>query len=792
MKGTLKILSFVVLLFAFAKGLYAQEATTQGTDFWLSFGLNGVSTANELNLQIRVATGNVGATVKFTYTESGASNTVSIPAGTVYTYPLDATEKGRVYSNNTGKSDKSLHIESSVPVSAYALNQQVFTTDATNVLPVTGLGTEYYHISYKSHNFNALKDGYTLVAIANNTDIYANGTLVTTLNRGQVYSAYFPDTDLTGMFIRSTQPVAYFVTNQTVLTPMDVFAGDCLYQQLVPVSKWGRNFLVPVTHRGVERIRIVASQDGTEINQTGGVIKTDNGGFGQNSLYLNKGQFVELETALYSCGCYITSNHPVGVCSYLTGGNYSRLIDSKGDPAMAWVPPIEQSINGVLIAPFIPSGISELEDHYVVIVTSTSTKNHTSMKIGTNSATTLTGLSWCDNTTSGYSFCSLQLTNKDESYFFSNPYGLIIMGYGLGHAESYYYLSGAALRDLRDLDAAFYINNIRYQYLNNSVLCDTVVNFQAILQNAQTFIPGYLRWYIDGILQSAYTDVWEWSKSLSIGKHTVVARVVNMDSQTIELSTTFNVSIARYDTIKATICLGKSYNQHGFDLTPTTAGPKTEEKSFGREGQCDSVIILQLNVLPSYYDTITATICMGETYSEFGFNETPTMAGFYTYPHPNTNTTALGCDSITVLHLTVNPVYEDDVFAKIYEGEYYTIGNELFYEHGNYIALLQSKTGCDSIINLNLWVVPFPHYTAFSPFNKDGINDYFMSGLKIQVFNRNGTLIYETKTEEQKRLGWDGRNNKGQEIEPGMYFYILYNSNERPRIRSSVEVLKRY
>ena len=66
-----------------------------------------------------------------------------------------------------------------------------------------------------------------------------------------------------------------------------------------------------------------------------------------------------------------------------------------------------------------------------------------------------------------------------------------------------------------------------------------------------------------------------------------------------------------------------------------------------------------------------------------------------------------------------------------------------------------------------------------------------MPGFKVQIFNRYGTLIYETKTAEEQELGWNGRNNKGQNVEPGIYFYILYNSSGKPRIKSSVEVLKR-
>jgi hypothetical protein len=66
-----------------------------------------------------------------------------------------------------------------------------------------------------------------------------------------------------------------------------------------------------------------------------------------------------------------------------------------------------------------------------------------------------------------------------------------------------------------------------------------------------------------------------------------------------------------------------------------------------------------------------------------------------------------------------------------------------------------------------------------------------MAGFKLQVFNRYGTLVYESITEAQQILGWAGQNNNGQDVEPGMYFYILYNSSGKPRIKSSVEVLKK-
>jgi hypothetical protein len=1065
MKAT-KIISIIILFFIFGEKIFAQATSTQGTDFWLSFGrnrnytYNGYQENGYLNLQIRIVTSDA-ATVTFTYTETGTAIVENIAAGSVYTYAFTSNERNSVYSVNTGKSNKSLHIESDVPVSVYALNQHQISTDATNVLPVTSLGSEYYQISYKS-NSASYNDGYTIIATEDNTDIYEDNTLKATLQKGQVYSAYFGATDVTGKHVTSNNPIAYFVTNGGVWIPISTGNGaDCLYQQLVSVNKWGTNFLVPVTHRGIERIRIVASQDGTVITQSGGIIRTDNAGYGQNSLNLDRGQFVELETSLNSCGCYISSNKPVGVCTYLVGMAYHPPVE-KGDPSIAWVPPIEQSINGALIAPFVPNGNTALDEHYALIVTPTATKDQTTVAMGTDPATGLTGGFWCDNTNSNYSFYSLPLT--DTRYYFANPHGLTVMGYGIGEYESYYYLAGSASRDL---DAAFYVNDIHYQDLNGDVVCDTSVNFRAAIQYAMSTTPGYLKWYVDSIEQGAVRDSLEWSGTLSIGAHNVYIEVLDMNDSIITLSSTFNVGLAYYDTIDATICLGDRYFDDNFDtippttgfinlsrndttatgcdsifilnltvnisyndtinaeicaggsyadngfnitamgaitimqthhyttslgcdslttlkltvhpvyddtitaaiclgteyhnydfdtiptqagtiiwthydttvngcdslmtlnlivrpsyhdtiireiclgetyndenfnnITPTSTGTTHHSSTnFRTAFYCDSIIILQLTVNPVYHDTINATICLEERYTDYNFNEkptqagnytfvqnettingcdsittllltvnpvyhdtiidticlrehytnynfdeTPAQAGYYTFVHNETTvngcdsittlyltvnqshydtiraticlneyydgygfsitpfqrgtftyvhdfTTDKNCDSITTLQLTVNPNYDEYVTAIIYEDEFYKVGNYQYNTPGLHVSSLQTVENCDSIINLHLDVIYYPpEITAFSPFNKDGINDYFMPGFKVRIFSRYGALIYETITVDELERGWDGRNSRKQNVEPGLYFYILYNSSGKPRIKSSVEILKR-
>jgi hypothetical protein len=271
----------LLALLALAPAAFAQ-VSTQGTDFYLSFGKIYSYGSNDLVFQIRIVA-TEAATVTLTFKANTALNDVfTVNAGEVYTYPLTSDQKASVFSNTTttSPSNNSLRIQSTAPVSVYALNQRSSMTDATNVLPVGNLGTDYYQVSYKA--MSGQSDGYIVIATANNTKVYEDGALMATLDAGEVYSAYYKDADATGRHIAASTPIAYFVTNSCVFIPAETRACDCLYQQMVPVNAWGNNFLVPVTRRGKERVRVVASQGNTTVTQTGGTKKTDGGGGAQD------------------------------------------------------------------------------------------------------------------------------------------------------------------------------------------------------------------------------------------------------------------------------------------------------------------------------------------------------------------------------------------------------------------------------------------------------------------------------------------------------------------------------
>jgi hypothetical protein len=530
----------IIFLFCFLSLSAFSQTSTQGTDFWMTFGRSAYHEPSPVTLQIRIVATKT-TTVKWSFTADTTLNfSVIIKAGEVYTRDLNKHERVAVYTYIHAKTNQSLHLQSDEPVSVYALAQHYSSTDATNILPVSNLGADYYHISYMP----SFDDGFTAVAVEDSTIIYENGTPILineggtwvpeVLKAGEVLGHYYAyHDDITGTHISSNKPIAYFVINQAAMIPEETHSADCLYQQLMPVHTWGTRFLVPVSEQGIARIRVVASQDGTTFRKITGDIQTPEVEY----LTLNKGKFTEWEITSSDHGCFISSDKPVGVASFMVGVHHIGLKRKMGDPSMTWIPPVEQTIDSVVIAPFIPSGNTLLKEHYALIITPTKNREATTMSVK-GATTALTGGTWITSH-EGYSYYSLLLTDSVNSSMFANPDSLLVLGYGLGPAESYYYLAGSAAINL---NANFYMNDVSYQNIDGQEFCSPV-SFRIrseISYPLDKDSVGYLTWLIDDKVQPQAEDLkdWDWNQELSPGKHTITMRIRDTSKLTYEFSTT--------------------------------------------------------------------------------------------------------------------------------------------------------------------------------------------------------------------------------------------------------------
>ena len=503
MKKIKYIIISVIFLFSGISILFAQN--TDGKEFWLTFGLDrGAQNLNQygVDFQIRIVGGNLPATVSVYFTNLDETMNFPIAAYEVFTYSLTYEQRVAVYNTEMGISNKSVHITSNVSVSVYAF-QTIYGggyCDATNLLPVETLGTEYYQISY-TPVFTNFDDAYAIVATQNNTLLYHDGIPMPegVLNAGEVYYRT-STTDMTGAHITSNHPVAFFALHigadiPSVYPLFYQLNAKHLIQQLAPVNTWDRTFFVPVTVTASANqiVRIVVSQNNTTITKTGGTIRTGVPEAQTTLLDLQAGQFVELEIPLPSNGCFIYADKPVGICAYMTTPS-SGFYYPNQMPAQTWIPGIKETVDKPKISPFnyLGSGL-----HFALIFTPKSTKNNTQVSIDGASFEDLTGGSWIDNPDADMSFYNMPLDNENGYYIFSNPEGMVIWGYGMGIGilSSYFYLAYSAMRDLQ---AAFYANDIHCGDLENNQICEKEVNFRAEIENIGVEVDS-IKWYINGV-----------------------------------------------------------------------------------------------------------------------------------------------------------------------------------------------------------------------------------------------------------------------------------------------------
>lgn len=116
---------------------------------------------------------------------------------------------------------------------------------------------------------------------------------------------------------------------------------------------------------------------------------------------------------------------------------------------------------------------------------------------------------------------------------------------------------------------------------------------------------------------------------------------------------------------------------------------------------CDSTVVLSLTINPSQSSVTEQTACEnylwnGQLYSESGVYVSETL-------------TPAGCSSMDSLILNILPIIEPLVVSvEICDGEEYLIGNTLQSTSGTYAEFYTAANGCDSIVQVQLTVLPKP------------------------------------------------------------------------------------
>lgn len=115
---------------------------------------------------------------------------------------------------------------------------------------------------------------------------------------------------------------------------------------------------------------------------------------------------------------------------------------------------------------------------------------------------------------------------------------------------------------------------------------------------------------------------------------------------------------------------------------------------------CDSILTLNLTVNPSFQNIQTVSICSGD--SVFLAGNFQNSSGQYI----DSLSTTFGCDSVIITNLVVNPTFNDSTVISICQGDSIFLDGSFQHNSGIFTDSLQSIAGCDSVVTTSLIVNP--------------------------------------------------------------------------------------
>lgn len=474
MKRIINIFIATIMLLAFGLEGFAQNLSNRGKEFWVGYGHHQFMEPGQSNSQEMVLYFSAEQAANVTVTVRGRTatqtTTYAVPANTVIsssTMPKAGPNDCRLYdvpptfggNGGEGIFVMSIHIESDVPIVAYAHIYGSASSGATMLMPVETLGYSYVSINSKqAYAANCFSWAYCIAthdntvveitpSIASRLNKPAGVPFTVTLNKGEIYQIMggpegaSTKPEMSGTKFRSIAnaagdcyPIAVFSGSSRTRNPFACGSsgGDNDNQQCFPTQAWGKRYLTAPTSSstGASNLMInaykVLVKDPTTVVTRNGVPLT---GLQQNSYY-----YFESNTA-----DYIIADKPVMVAQFMTGGS-ACMNGGVGDPEMIYISPIEQGIKNI---GFYRNTEENIQVNYLTLIVPT--PGLPSLLID--------GSSTFDHTYShpqlaGYSVVVKRWSSAQAQAKASCDSAFTAITYGLGSVESYGYNAGTLINNL--------------------------------------------------------------------------------------------------------------------------------------------------------------------------------------------------------------------------------------------------------------------------------------------------------------------------------------------------------
>lgn len=444
----------------------------EGTHFYVGFMQNEIDVKEFIELRLFITT-NIKTQVK-----------VTIPDvyPIIYNYNIDPDDVLEVdipdylqVVNSETPLKLVVEVNSDEPVTVYAFNSQMMTSDAAIILPVSQWGTEYvamcmpndvYQITGPTSPADSLdkktprSSEFMVIAAENNTTVSIWPTAITwferqryqrfdvNLMKGECYLVKSYRTpkwtgDLSGTIVRSDKPVG-FVTGhirtsvpQTLGHPFD--SKDHLYEMAAPTDKWGRyHITVPfeIKYTEGEMFRIAGIHPNTLV-----IMESASGR--QQFVLENPG---DVHTIMRHDEPTIwRSSHPVQIAQMIThaGGINDNV---EYDPSMVLAPPVEQFVSRAIF--HTPGNSRQNPNQYLghKIAVVAEEKALATLKLDDKLVKDLSNIEYNKLPNTDYHWAHVFLdTGKHEIKCTEGAFSGIL--YGFGHADSYAFVLGSSLKN---------------------------------------------------------------------------------------------------------------------------------------------------------------------------------------------------------------------------------------------------------------------------------------------------------------------------------------------------------
>lgn len=662
---------------------FAQDVTTEGTEFWVSFIGNGFKDRYDsygmyidftwLRTQL-IISAKRPSECTITNPNSNYEETFQVQANVPYTIDVPIEEAYMELEEHGMILGKGLYISATDTVSVYCANIAEMSFDASYILPIQALANDYIIQTYDQSSADfpyanchssafviiATEDGETIVDITPSVNTLdgrlANQEYSVTLYKGETYqvrshvSTGSRDLSGTRVTARDCKKIAVFNGNNLTKVPNSGGDSDCVFEQAMPLKAWGKSFVVTSSlgRQNNDYVKITSAFDDNEISING-----------QPRFTLNTGQSRTLsmdEIGYHSTSCFIAASRSCAVYMYNQSKDPSYYFnDGNGAPSMVWIAPIEQRIKEITFSTFNYESEhdTDIENHFVNIIVKSEDVGNVTLDgnpLQSNEFEAVTG-------TDEYKFYR-QLINHGNHHL-TCPNGFNAHIYGYSNARGYAYMAGSKAADL---STTLIIDD---EEVHEG---DTVFNcsLDPIVFVAEVNYSNYdLTWDFGDNTSSNEETVQHSYGENGFYSVTLTVQTAETDcNESTQQTKSFYIDARREDDDEYSdhACIGKPYTGHGFVDVPVEGDTiLIRQKDSDLPPNCRGQVIVHITAHQSGYN--------GPYYEETCFDDIGVFEKHgitIHYSRPGTYDTIavfpsdFGCESFTELHLTVNEIITDE------------------------------------------------------------------------------------------------------------------------------------